>query len=65
MINKHVSVGLFENVNTDKSSSSGTRVSLRTDPQTDLEVIPYLEDSFNKIKNLIDDIIRNEPSLNT
>ncbi|MFL6337989.1 MAG: hypothetical protein ACJ72F_04605 [Nitrososphaeraceae archaeon] len=52
-------------MNTDKSSSSGTRVSLRTDPQTDLEVIPYLEDSFNKIKNLIDDIIRNEPSLNT
>jgi len=52
-------------MNTGKSSSSRTRVSLRSDPQTDLEVIPYLEDSFNKIKNLIDDIIRNEPSLNT
>jgi hypothetical protein len=44
---------------------SRTIVSLKTDPQTDLEVILYLEDSFNRIKNLIGDIIRNEPSLNT
>jgi hypothetical protein len=52
LINKHVRVG-------------GTRtiVSLKTDPQTDLEIIPYLEDSINRTKKLINNIIQNEPLL--
>jgi hypothetical protein len=34
-----------------------------TNPQTDLEVLPYLESSINKTKNLVEDIIKNEPLL--
>jgi hypothetical protein len=30
-----------------------------TVPQTGLEVIPYLEDSLQKVKDLIEDIIEN------
>jgi hypothetical protein len=52
LINKHVRVGGVRTV-----------VSLRTDPQTGLEIIPYLEDSINRTKKLINDIIQNEPLL--
>jgi hypothetical protein len=40
-----------------------TKVHLMTDPQTDLEVIPYLEDSLKKTRALIGTIIANEPLL--
>jgi hypothetical protein len=38
-------------------------IQLMTSPQTDLEVLPYLESSINKTKNLIEDIIKNESLL--
>jgi hypothetical protein len=65
LINKHVRNSLFDDVNTGKSWSSRPRVSLVTNPQTDLEIIPYLQDSYDKINNLIENIIHNESSLNT
>jgi hypothetical protein len=34
-----------------------------TNPQIDLEVLPYIESSIIKTKNLIEDIIKNEPLL--
>ena len=59
----HVKAGIRENVNTGKSWSDKNKVSLRGNPQTDLEVIPYLEDNIDRTKNLIDYIIRKEPLL--
>jgi hypothetical protein len=52
LINIHVAVGGERNI-----------ISLRTDPQTDLGIIPYLEDSINRTRKLIEDILRNEPLL--
>jgi hypothetical protein len=63
LINIRVKVGMHDDVNTGKSWSDGYEISLRTDPQTDLAIIPYLEDSINRTKKLIEDIIQNEPLL--
>jgi hypothetical protein len=52
LINIHVAVGSERNI-----------ISLRTDPQTDLGIIPYLEDSINRTRKLIEDILQNEPLL--
>jgi hypothetical protein len=52
LINIHVAVGGERNI-----------ISLRTDPQTDLEIIPYLEHNINRTRKLIEDILRNEPLL--
>jgi hypothetical protein len=38
-------------------------ICLMTNPQTDLEVLPYLKDSLQKVKDLIEDIKTKEPSL--
>jgi hypothetical protein len=40
----------------------GIRRSIRlmTDPQTDLEVLPYLELSVNRIRNIVESIVRKE-----
>ncbi|MGH9982468.1 MAG: hypothetical protein ACRD8W_00750 [Nitrososphaeraceae archaeon] len=51
LLHMHFRRGVIENV------------SLKTDPQTDLEIITYLEDNINKIENLINEIIENETSL--
>jgi hypothetical protein len=40
-------------------------IRLMTDPQTDLEVLPYLNSSFQKVKDLIEDIKNREPLLNS
>jgi hypothetical protein len=53
LLNMHFRRGITENV------------SLRIHPQTDLEIITYLEDNINRIKNLIYDVIKNETSLRT
>ena len=52
-------------INIQVSVSPGARraIYLMTDPPTNLEVLPYLESSINKTKNLIEDIINNEPFL--
>jgi hypothetical protein len=48
----HVAVG------TDKR-----KVYLITDPQTELEPIPYLEDSLQNMKDLVEDVKNSEPAL--
>lgn len=63
LIPKHVSVSLFEDVNTGKGWSDKPRISVKTVPQTELEIIPYFGDSIDKTKNLIEGIIKKEPQL--
>jgi hypothetical protein len=63
LINIHVRVGIYDDVNTGKTRSDTSKVLLRTDPQTDLEIIPYLQDSINRTRKLIEDVMQNEPLL--
>jgi hypothetical protein len=63
LINIHVHVSLHEDLNTDRSWSDRNRVFLKTDPQVNLEIIPYLEDSLLKTTNLVETIIASEPLL--
>jgi hypothetical protein len=63
IINVKSAVSLHEDLNTGKSCSDKNRVYLITNPQTNLEIIPYLEDSYEKTKNLVESIINTEPSL--
>jgi len=51
------------NIQVSVSPSVRRAIYLMTDPPTDLEVLPYLESSINRTKNLIEDIIKNEPLL--
>jgi hypothetical protein len=51
---------MSENINTGKSWSDKTRVSLKTVPQTDLEIIQYFEDSIGRTKNLIEEIFKKD-----
>lgn len=64
IINVNESVGLFENANTGKGSSGVTRFYI-TDSDTDLELIPYLEDRIQRMQVLIQRIISKEPLLRT
>jgi hypothetical protein len=63
LINIQVKVSLYDDINTGKGWSDRNKVLLKTDPQTDLEIIPYLEDSINKTKILTENIIKSEPLL--
>jgi hypothetical protein len=63
LIPKLVRVSLSDDLNTGTGWSDKTRVSLKTVPQTDREIIPYFEVSIKKTNNLIDDIIKKEPLL--
>jgi hypothetical protein len=61
VLNYRHEVNLFENVNTGKGSSGPMRVYFKEDPNSNLEIIPYLEDRIQKMKWLIQDIMeRNE-----
>jgi hypothetical protein len=40
-----------------------TRITLVEDPKSDLEIIPYLDDRIQRMRDLIDNIIRKEPLL--
>jgi hypothetical protein len=64
IINVNVSIGLFENANTGKGTSGTTRIYFK-DSDTDLELIPYLEDRIQKMRDLIESIINKEPLLRT
>lgn len=64
IINVNVSVSLVENANTGKGSSGATRIYFK-DSDTDLELIPYLEDRIQKMQVLIQRIISKEPLLRT
>ena len=57
IINIKVHHHFHENVNTHKSWDDRPKVCL---VQTELEVIPYFEESTENMKNLIEDIMINE-----
>ncbi len=40
-----------------------TRITFIEDPKSDLEIIPYLDDRIQRMRDLIDNIIRKEPLL--
>ena len=42
-----------------------TRITLVEDPKSQLEIIPYLDDRIQRMRDLIDNIIRKDPSLRT
>jgi len=63
LINIHTVASIHEHVNTGKSWSDKNRVYLIMNPQTTLEIIPYLEDSIMKTRDLAATIIGSEPLL--
>lgn len=63
LINIHTVASIHEHINTAKSWSDKNRVYLIMNPQTTLEIIPYLEDSIMKTRDLAATIIGSEPLL--
>lgn len=63
LINIHTVASIHEQINSGDSWSDKNRVYLITNPQTNLEIIPYLEESLVKTRDLIAAIIASEPSL--
>jgi hypothetical protein len=63
IIPKRVDVNLYENVNTGQGWSGPTKIYFAADPESKLEMIPYLEDRIQKMKDLINGILQKEPSL--
>ena len=63
IIPKRVNVELYENVNTGKGWSGPTKTYFRADPESKLEMIQYLEDRIQKMRDLIAGIIQKEPAL--
>jgi hypothetical protein len=44
-------------------AGGNTHITFVEDPKSDLEIIPYLDDRIQRMRNLIDNIIRKEPLL--
>jgi hypothetical protein len=44
-------------------AGGNTHITIVEDPKSDLEIIPYLDDRIQRMRNLIDNIIRKEPLL--
>jgi len=44
-------------------AGGNTRITFVEDPKSDLEIIPYLDDRIQRMRDLIDNIIRKEPLL--
>jgi len=65
IIPKRVQVSLNENTNTNKGSSDPNKTYFAADPESKLEMVPYLEDRIQKVKGLIKNISQKEPSLVT
>lgn len=65
IIPKRADLSLYENVNTGEGWSGPTKTYFAADPESKLEMIPYLEDRIQKMKNLINGIMQKEPSLIT
>jgi hypothetical protein len=63
IINIRVEVNLHEDLTTGKSRSSPTRTYFKADPDSTLEIIPYLEDRIQKMKELITKILDKDPLL--
>ena len=70
MLNKHIKVGLYENINTGESSSSSPEEYFLADPTDpkptpmNIQIIAYLEESLQNMKNLIANIRSKDPLLN-
>ena len=45
------------------SARGNTRITFVEDPKSDLEIIPYLDDRVQRMRDLIDNIIKKEPLL--
>lgn len=65
ILNLEHAVNLTENVNTGANQSGPMRIYFKGLHDTSLDVIPYLEDRISRMKNLINDIIKNEPLLSS
>ena len=44
-------------------AGGNTRITFVEDPKSELEIIPYLDDRIQRMRDLIDNIIRKDPSL--
>ena len=44
-------------------AGGNTRITFAEDPKSELEIIPYLDDRIQRMRDLIDNIIRKDPSL--
>lgn len=70
MLNKHIKVGLYENINIGESSSSSPEEYFLADPTDpnptpmNKQIIDYLEESLQNMKNLIANIRSKDPLLN-
>ena len=64
LINVKVSQNLHEDVNTNANTGDRPKVFLVTYCQSNLEVIPYFEDSIQKMTDLIERIKNKLPELN-
>jgi hypothetical protein len=63
LLNIRVDQGIKENINTGTSSASEPQVYFKSDPQKNLEIIPFLEASLQNMKKLVEDIENKEPVL--
>lgn len=65
MANVRFETELNKDLNTEKGSSGPMRAYFRIDPDSTLEIIPYLEDRIQKMKQLIQDIMQRDAILLT
>lgn len=63
MININIHQNLHEDVNSNRNSSDPVRITFLSDPDQELEIIPYLVDRIQKMKNMIEAILSKEPIL--
>ena len=70
MLNKHIKVGLYDNINTGENSNSSPEEYFLADPTDpnptpmDKQIIEYLEESLENMQNLIESIRSKDPLLN-
>ena len=63
IVNKRIAVSLHEDVNTGKGTNAPNRTYFGADPDSTLEMMPYLEDRIQKVKVLVDSTMQKETSL--
>jgi predicted transcriptional regulator len=63
LLNIHVVHTIEENVNSGTSSSNKAQVFFVSDPDKKLDIIPFLENSLQNMKNLVENIKNKEPLL--
>lgn len=65
IINVRFEHELKEDLSAGNGSSSSMRICFKEDPDSSLEIIPYLEDRIQKMKQLIQDIMQRNQILST